>query len=395
MKSNIIFHDLKIEFPDNKGESVRYYSELKNNALTIMRYFIFLICFFASFSSIINAQSSMSDSLVTSFFNQLLIFPQEKIYLHTDKPYYISGERIWFRAHVADAATHIPATASRYVYVELINPLDTVVTRIKILQADRAYHGCLLIPEDAPEGDYVIRAYTAYMRNLDEGYFCTKTIHIGDPQARTVQADTQFLFEPGRRGRIHATFRFLQVGSGAPVVPKSVRVKVNNGREMSIKVDDDGTASFNFDMPAASRQRIIQLDAVAFNYPYRQFIRVPTPDDDFDVSFYPEGGSIMQGTFGKVAFKAMKSDGQSIDVSGTVYDRDGTEITKFNSEHSGMGSFWFNAGKGKTYYAVCENSKGQSKRFDLPAAVDRGCSLTVSQLRDRIYVSTLQPANAV
>ena len=117
------------------------------------------------FSAVAYAQNSIPDSLVLMFHNQLTIFPQEKIYLHTDKPYYISGERIFFRAHLADASTHIPATASRYVYVELINPVDTVVTRVKIRQDEGAFHGYLLIPDDVPEGDYTMRAYTTYMRS--------------------------------------------------------------------------------------------------------------------------------------------------------------------------------------------------------------------------------------
>ena len=102
----------------------------------------------------------------------------------------------------------------------------------------------------------------------------------------------------------------------------------------------------------------------------------------------------MQGAFGKVAFKAMKSNGQATEISGVLYDRDGVEILSFSSEYLGMGHFSFIAEKGKTYYTVCENNKGQSKRFDLPAAVERGYSLAVNPLENRIYVSTLQPANA-
>ena len=342
---------------------------------------------------IIYGQNYMPDSLASSFLNQLLVFPQEKIYLHTDKPYYISGERIWFRAHLADAATHYPVSYSRYIYVELINPLDTVFIRAKILQDEGgAYHGHLLIPDDTPEGDYTIRAYTSYMRNQDENYFCTKTIRIGDLQARAVHTETKFFFESGRRGRIQATFRFSNVGFETPLIPKSVKVSVNNGRMMDVKVDDDGTASINFNLPAASRQRTIFLEVVAFNYPYRQFIQIPMPDDDFDVSFYPEGGSLIQGVFCKVAFKAMKSNGQATYISGVVCDQDGNEIKKFNSEHLGMGSFLFLTEKGKTYYAVCENDKGQSKRFDLPAAIGHGYALKVDQARDRIFVSALKPA---
>jgi len=341
---------------------------------------------------IIYGQNDIPDSLALSFLNQLLFFPQEKIYLHTDKPYYISGERIWFRAHLADAATHVPVSYSRYVYVELINPLDTVVTRVKIREDEGAYHGHLLIPDDAPEGDYTIRAYTLYMRSQDENYFCTKTIRIGDPQARAVHTETHFFFEPGRRGKIHATFRFSNVGLDTPLVPKSVKVSVNNGKMMNIDVDDDGVARINFDLQAASRKRIILLEVMAFNYPYRQFIQIPTPDDDFDVSFYPEGGSILQGTLCLIAFKSMKSNGQATNISGVVYDQTGTKIQSFESEHLGMGRFLLPAEKGKTYYAVCENDKGQSKRFELPASVNRGYALTVRSDRTIISVSALKPA---
>ena len=77
-------------------------------------------------------QKAIPDSLSLLFTNRLEAFQQEKIYVHTDKPYYISGERIWFRAYLADALNHIPGTSSRYVYVELIDPLDSVVVRVKI-----------------------------------------------------------------------------------------------------------------------------------------------------------------------------------------------------------------------------------------------------------------------
>jgi len=343
----------------------------------------------------IEANVSIEEELAGYFEQQLNLFPQEKIYLHTDKPYYLSGERIWFRAHLADAATHYPVSYSRYVYVELINPLDTVVVRVKILQNEGGYHGHLLIPEDVPEGDYTLRAYTSYMRSQEENYFCVKPIHIGDPQARAIHTETKFMFESDRRGRIQATFKFSNIGMNTPLVPKSVKVSVNNGRMMSIKADDDGTASFSFNLPAASRQRSILLEVIAFNNPYRQFIHIPMPDDDFDVSFYPEGGSLMQGVFCKIAFKAMKSNGQATDVSGVVHDSDGAEILKFNSEHLGMGSFRLNAVKGKTYYAVCENAKGQSKRFDLPTAVSRGYSLSVNMSRNRIYLTVQEPEEAV
>ena len=351
---------------------------------------ILLFCFLAGFPAMICGQSSVPDSLVLLFHNQLMAFPQEKIHLHTDKPYYISGEKVWFRAYLADAVSHIPSSFSRYVYVELINPLDSVVTRVKIRQENAAYHGYLLIPDDVPEGYYTMRAYTTFMRSQDEHYLCTKIIRISDPQARTVHTETQFTFESNRR--VHATFRFSYVSSSAPIVPQSVKISINDGRLMNAQIDNDGTARINFNLPAASRKRVVLLEVVALQVPYRQFIQVPVPDDDFDVAFFPEGGSLMQGVSCKIAFKAMKSNGQSTNITGTVYDQTGTEIQEIKSDYLGMGNFSLLTEKGNTYYAICTNDKEQSKRFDLPATVDRGYALSVSQVRDKIYVTVLKPA---
>ena len=90
--------------------------------------------------------SDVPVSLFNRFETQLSVFPQEKLYLHTDKPYYISGERIWFRAHVVDAATHIPSFRSNSVYVELFDVNDSVVSRIKTGLGNDLYSGFVLIP---------------------------------------------------------------------------------------------------------------------------------------------------------------------------------------------------------------------------------------------------------
>jgi len=144
----------------------------------IMIRLILIHLMWISVSAVNFGQNSIRDSLTVLFNNQLVAFPQEKLYLHTDKPYYMSGERIWFRAHLVGAASHVPAITSKYVYVELINPIDAIVTRVKILEDGGAYHGHLLIPDTIPEGDYTIRAYTTFMRSQDENYFFTKIIHI-------------------------------------------------------------------------------------------------------------------------------------------------------------------------------------------------------------------------
>jgi len=118
------------------------------------------------------------DKVVQHFNRQLSIYPQEKIHLHTDRDVYISGEKIWFKAYIADAQTHQYPTPSRYMYVELISPVDTLMYRVMVRQSDGMFYGNLFLTEYVPTGNYTLRAYTRYMENLGDDYFFKKNIRI-------------------------------------------------------------------------------------------------------------------------------------------------------------------------------------------------------------------------
>ena len=47
--------------------------------------------------------------------------PQEKLYLHFDKPYYMAGETMWFKGYLFDGIQHRIDSVSRVVYVDLVN----------------------------------------------------------------------------------------------------------------------------------------------------------------------------------------------------------------------------------------------------------------------------------
>ena len=324
------------------------------------------------------------------FDRQLDIFPQEKIHLHTDKPYYLAGEPVWFRAYVVDAATHVPSFSSGSVYVELFDVRDSLVRRVKTGAANDLFSGYIMIPEDTPEGDYTLRAWTNRMKKSDENCFFLKNIRIGNAMSRIIQALPEFEFVTDKK--IGADVRFSRLFPSASITPESVKVSINDGKQMNIK-SGNGLSAFSFDLTPTERQRVMLLDVMHEKQPFRQYIKIPLPDDDFDVSFYPEGGSAQYGCKGRIAVKAMQRDGTEIDVDGIVYDRQGNEITQFKTDARGMGQFVIMPERGESYYAVCTNSKEQSKRFDLPAVKEDGYMLSASWFRDRLIVNVHQPGS--
>ena len=58
---------------------------------------------------------------------------QEKVYLHTDKPFYLVGDTIWLKGYLVNAQTHKESDVqSRFLYIELINRKNKVIQRKKI-----------------------------------------------------------------------------------------------------------------------------------------------------------------------------------------------------------------------------------------------------------------------
>ncbi|SFG60621.1 TonB-dependent receptor plug domain-containing protein [Pedobacter insulae] len=106
-------------------------------------------------------------------------YPQEKVHLHVDKPYYALGEDIWIKAYVITAEKNLPSSLSAVLYVDLIDPQNEIKKMTKLEIVNGFADGNINVTDSLLPGNYRIRAYTNYMRNYDEGFFFQKTLTIG------------------------------------------------------------------------------------------------------------------------------------------------------------------------------------------------------------------------
>jgi len=118
--------------------------------------------------------------------------PKEQIYVHTDKPYYVPGDTVWFRAHLVDAVTHTPISRSRYVYVELLdNATDTLVQRVMVkCDSDGVFANAITLPRQLRSGCYTLAAYTQWMRNFPvERFFYKQLLVVGNTSLSGFQSE--------------------------------------------------------------------------------------------------------------------------------------------------------------------------------------------------------------
>ena len=103
---------------------------------------------------------------------------QEKVYMHTDKPYYYPGETIWFKGYMNFAEPALKDSLSRVLYVELINEQRKIV-RSKILEIGGGIAiGDFMLADTLKPGNYFIRAYTNWMRNFGDENFYLKQVSV-------------------------------------------------------------------------------------------------------------------------------------------------------------------------------------------------------------------------
>ena len=335
------------------------------------------------------AAQQPADSIQARILRQLEQYPQEKVYVHNDKPYYISGEDIWLRAHLVDAVFHRQASASRYVYGELVSPLDSVVDRIRIMRDEQdTYCGYFALDESLPAGTYTMRFYTRYMENWGEDYFFRKTIYIGGPLSSRYRIDPAFTF---KGNKVKVELNYTDTKTNERFSPKNIRYKDKSGFK-TLSTDGEHTSRFEYDMrKAGTASASLYLEFEHDNKKHSQYITLPGNDDDFNVDFFPEGGHLFTGVNNKLSFKAINSRGLSEEVSVSIIDDKGEEIRQANTTYKGMGMILFPPETGKTYKAVCTNGRNITKEFVLPEAQTTGYGLGVQPTTESFILSLLQP----
>ena len=96
--------------------------------------------------------------------------------------------------------------------------------------------------------------------------------------------------------------------------------------------------------------------------------------EKLSVRFFPEGGQLVEGVTSQVAFKAESKDEGNIELSGTIYTKEGAEISSFETLHDGMGHFKYTPSAQPAVAKV--DFQGKKYELTLPQALPNGYVLS-------------------
>ena len=100
-----------------------------------------------------------------------------------------------------------------------------------------------------------------------------------------------------------------------------------------------------------------------------------------EISFFPEGGSLVDDVTSLVGFKAVDETGKGCEITGKVYSSHGDTVASFNSTFKGMGTFNLNPAPGEQYYSIIYDNNGDSAKTQIQKSLKTGMVLHVSETR--------------
>ncbi len=326
-------------------------------------------------------------------------FPQEKVHVHLDKPYYAIGDDIWFKAYVLDGKMNTPTSISSILYVELVNEKNTVKKQLKLPIQNGICWGDFKLTDSLSEGNYRIRAYTQWMRNESTDFFFDKTIKIGDSWTNKVFTHTKNVFSTeGNNEKVNTTLQFSSP-KGQPYNNNDVSYEV----ELSGRIISKGKATTNNNgeinigilntQPTIYKSgKITATITLANKQKITKTIPLTSTSAAIDVQFFPEGGSFVNELPNKIGVKAVNANGLGQNITGRVIDEEGQEVLTFATSYLGMGNFILNPLPNKSYKAIVTLPNGAEKTINLPKTEKNGYVLAVNntdstKIGVKIYIS--------
>lgn len=309
--------------------------------------------------------------------------PEDRVYLHFDKPMYKPGETIWFSAFVRNGTDLKPSEKSEILYAELIDPKGNVSQKHNLIARKGKANADFFIDKNAMGGIYKVKAYTNWQKNTNT--FFEKEIQVQKVVLPRLKMKLEFqrkAYGPGDQVIVKLDLNTLE---NMPLSDHEFKyVAQLNGQKLfgkQMSTDNTGNAYVKFDLPEelTTNDGLVNV-MIDFEGKTESISRsIPITLGNIDLTFYPEGGDLVEGLETSVGFKAVDEFGKPSDIEGVVKNKSGNIIEEFISYHNGMGAFEFEPKIGEEYKVFITKPSGINKVYQLPESLKRGWVLNIDE----------------
>lgn len=296
--------------------------------------FYALVCTVWNISAQSHKDIASVDSLATRVERFGTGLPQEKVYLHIDNTCYFVGDTIWYKAYVTRSDKGWLTDLSKIMYVELLTPDGYLVERQQLKMEDGTAHGAFTLTDSLYAGYYELRAYTRWMLNFGRHEHphskYTENMFYNKQMAKDFFRDYDKLYS-----RVFPVFDH----------PKETG---RYAKDMTLR-------------------------------PMRRYYKARKGKPEIDLRFYPEGGHLIEGTDGHVAFEINDEEGKHLEAELSIIDSDGKEVARTRTLNRGRGVFTLTDMKPDDKYKARLHYQDYDYEVKLPEVEKEGYALHVER----------------
>lgn len=273
--------------------------------------FVLLVFFFSSLG--LNAQPDTTiNSLIQAFKLANKKYPDESVYLHTDRNSYWASDDLWFKSYL------VTTSDTANLYVELISPWGEVLQKKIYLAADGLAYGDIHLPDTTSTGVYQLRAYTSWMRNFGDASFFKKDIVVWNIRDKEIQSVPY----SDKKEKISLKF-FPEGGTFIAGVSNKLGFKAidENGVGVAVNgivVDEDNTLVATFNSLFKGMGSFTMVPVVGREY--KAIVNINEKEEVFDLPEFSTNG---------VAIGVESTNGENLTIS--INDRINDERTSAHS----------------------------------------------------------------
>jgi hypothetical protein len=308
-------------------------------------------------------------------------YPEESVYLQTDRNLYAPGNIIWFSAYITQELGNSPSSQSAVLFVSIVDRDSLEVVHTMFPVSNNKSTGSIDIPEQLTPGHYMLVAYTSRMKNIPADRMFSKEIFIEKENRKALAIDITLEDTICKRG-IPVTANIAISNKDKMPVPASFTYRITGLKKGTVsgtgKTDKTGHAKITFTLPpvdsADKPQLVIKIDN---KQKTTAAMLLPTAENYLNVNFYPESGMLLYGADTKVAFRGFNISGGPMDFAGEIYSADNKLIKRIWSDFDGIGSFQFTPEKNQAYYLKITSPAGITGKYELPLPHRSGIVMSV------------------
>lgn len=342
------------------------------------------IAFFFFGNAYLYAQTISEDSLANKVQLYNRTQPNGVLYLTTDKTLYLPSEVIWFAGYMLDeGAGKEGSLKADILSVSLVKENTTVALRKDYYIANGICAGSLTLPDTIPPGNYQLVACTNIVdaKGGPMQVFSTP-ITLKTNISTSVATDFDILERPKNDSLFIETHTYTS-GAGTPAGKNknSIEYYFLNQKPRTARLGPLGIATLALPLAEVKASNHILYTVTTFEGSKKYFnLRLPLQaPNSVRVRFYPEGGDLVTGLPGRVAWESSLPDGQPVSAKALLLEN-GTVRDTLHTDSLGMGLFYLQPNQNCVYALKTINSGNAmpSQVFTLPKALPQGFALGIA-----------------